>query len=280
MKHTSKFDYSITFPCYNAIEYTKKCINSMIQNGEDLGRVVAVDNGSTDGTQEYLKSLPLGKVILNKQNLGVGVALNQGVLEFQTEWTIVMDNDLVVSKGWIDNLIGSAIENNLNVISPALVEGELDYDLESFAQKAREKMGSYIRLGDNHAVCLLIHKSVWIDTGYFRATPSLLGYEDTLFFHDLKKKGIKTAISSQSWLHHFGSATQKAMKKERGLKPKDDLSVRNNHVLLCQNWFSRKLNKLKKIRFRKIMQTQEMDQFGMTVRGNRINGKFIWFGDY
>jgi hypothetical protein len=93
-----------------------------------------------------------------------------------------MDNDLVVSKGWIDNLIGSAIENNLNVISPALVEGELDYDLESFAQKAREKMGSYIRLGDNHAVCLLIHKSVWIDTGYFRATPSLLGHEDTLFF--------------------------------------------------------------------------------------------------
>lgn len=129
MKHASKFDYSITFPCYNAIEYTKKCINSMIQNGEDLGRVIAVDNGSTDGTQEYLKSLPLGKVILNKQNLGVGVALNQGVLEFQTEWTIVMDNDLVVSKGWIDNLIGSAIENNLNVISPALVEGELDYDL-------------------------------------------------------------------------------------------------------------------------------------------------------
>ena len=95
MKHASKFDYSITFPCYNAIEYTKKCINSMIQNGEDLGRVIAVDNGSTDGTQEYLKSLPLGKVILNKQNLGVGVALNQGVLEFQTEWTIVMDNDLV-----------------------------------------------------------------------------------------------------------------------------------------------------------------------------------------
>jgi len=127
----------------------------------------------------------------------------------------------------------------------------LSYDLNTFAPKAQEKMNGYIRLGDNHAVCLAIHQSVWCEVGYFRAAPALLGYEDTLFFHELKKKGIKTPITSASWLHHFGSATQKSMKKARGLQPKDDLSVRNNHVLLCQNWFSRKLDKLKKIKFRK-----------------------------
>lgn len=280
MKTTSKFDYSITFPCYNALEYTKKCIDGMIQNGEDLSRVVAVDNGSTDGTQEYLKSLPLGKVILNKQNMGVGVALNQGALEFQSEWSIVMDNDIVPSKGWIDNLISSAIANDLRVISPAMVEGELSYELNDFAPKAQKKMNGYIRLGDNHAVCLAIHQSIWHEVGYFRAAPALLGYEDTLFFYELKKKGIKTAITSEAWVHHFGSATQKAMKKARGLQPKDDLSVRNNHVLLCQNWFSRKLDKLKKIKFRKKMQQQEIDQFAMTVRGDRIDGKFIWYGEY
>lgn len=280
MESTNRFDYSITFPCYNAIEYTKKCINGMIENGEDLSRVVAVDNGSTDGTQEYLKSLPLGGVILNKKNLGVGVALNQGALVFQSEWTIVMDNDIVPSKGWIDDLIASAITNDLRVISPAMVEGDLDYDLNTFSLGAKEKMRGYIRLGDNHAVCLAIHESIWSEVGYFRATPSLLGYEDTLFFHDLKKKGIKTAITSEAWLHHFGSATQKAMKKAQGLKPKDDLSVRNNHVLLCQNWFSRKFHKLEKINFRKQKQKQEIEQFDMTVRGDRVNNKFVWYGDY
>ena len=252
----------------------------MIENGEDLSRVVAVDNGSTDGTQEYLKSLPLGGVILNKKNLGVGVALNQGALVFQSEWTIVMDNDIVPSKGWIDDLIASAITNDLRVISPAMVEGDLDYDLNTFSLGAKEKMRGYIRLGDNHAVCLAIHESIWSEVGYFRATPLLLGYEDTLFFHDLKKKGIKTAITSEAWLHHFGSATQKAMKKAQGLKPKDDLSVRNNHVLLCQNWFSRKFHKLKKINFRKQKQKQEIEQFDMTVRGDRVNNKFVWYGDY
>jgi len=252
----------------------------MIKNQEDLSRVVVVDNGSTDGTQAYLESLPLGGVILNKQNMGVGVALNQGALALQSEWTIVMDNDIVPSKGWIEDLISSAIANDLRVISPAMVEGELSYDLNAFAPEAKDKMSGYIRLGDNHAVCLAIHKSVWQEAGYFRAAPSLLGYEDTLFFHELKKKGIKTAITGEAWLHHFGSATQKAMKKARGLQPKDDLSVPNNHVLLCQNWFSRKLDKIKKIKFRKKMQQQEIDQFGMTVRGDRIDNRFIWYGEY
>jgi len=52
----------------------------MIKNGDDLSRLAIVDNGSTDGTQEYLQSLPLGGLILNKSNLGCGVAWNQGTM--------------------------------------------------------------------------------------------------------------------------------------------------------------------------------------------------------
>jgi hypothetical protein len=99
------------------------------------------------------------------------------------------------------------------------------------------------RLGSKHAVCLAIHRSVWMDVGYFQPTPKLLGYEDTLFFNELKKSNIQTSITGASWLHHFGSITQTAMKQERGLSEKDGLANRYNYKLLNQSWLERKWNK-------------------------------------
>jgi len=270
MKH--KYDYSITFACYNEVKYTKKCIDSMINNNEDLSRLVIVDNGSTDGTQEYLKSINIGKLILNKANLGCGVAWNQGALEMQSEWSIIMNNDILVSKNWINDLIGSAIDNNLRVISPAIMEGRLDRDFEQVAIDAKQKIGGYVRFGDKHAVCLAVHNSVWDEVGYFRATPSLLGYEDTLFFHDLKSKDIQTGITGSSWIYHFGSVTQSAMKREQGLSDKDSLANRNNSKLLKQNWFLRKYNKIRRQQKERRDLKHEIDAFGISVHGKQSIG--------
>ncbi len=273
---TKNIDYSITFATYNQVEYTKKCIESMSENGEDLSRLVVVDNQSTDKTREYLSSLSLGGLILNNQNLGCGTAWNQGALALQSEWTIIMNNDVIVSPNWIQNLIHSAQENNISVISPALIEGDLDYDLNSFAYDASNKMGNHLRFGGIHAVCLAVHQSVWDQVGYFRAVPKLLGYEDTLFFHELAKANIQTAITGRSWLHHFGSITQSAMKKERGMKNKEGLANRNNHQLLQQSWIRRKLDKINKRRLEKHWLRNEIDQFDMSLHGTRSNEQFTW----
>jgi len=244
----------------------------MISNKEDLSRLVIVDNGSTDGTQEYLKSINIGKLILNKANLGCGVAWNQGALEMQSEWSIIMNNDILVSKNWINDLIGSAIDNNLRVISPAIMEGRLDRDFEQVAIDAKQKIGGYVRFGDKHAVCLAVHNSVWDEVGYFRATPSLLGYEDTLFFHDLKSKDIQTGITGSSWIYHFGSVTQSAMKREQGLSDKDSLANRNNSKLLKQNWFLRKYNKIRRQQKERRDLKHEIDAFGISVHGKQSIG--------
>ena len=63
----ANFNYSVTFPCYNSVEYTKKLLESMKLIGDDLSRVVAVDNNSHDETLEYLKKAGIGKVIANKK---------------------------------------------------------------------------------------------------------------------------------------------------------------------------------------------------------------------
>jgi GT2 family glycosyltransferase len=272
----NQIDYAITFACYNQVEYTRQCVDSMVKHGVDLSRLVVVDNGSTDDTRSYLETLPLGGRIFNKANLGCGVAWNQGALALQAEWTIIMNNDVLVSHGWIENMINAAEQNGLKIVSPALIEGPLDYDFEAFAGESSTKMKNALRLGDRHAVCLAVHKSVWLEIGYFQPIPKLLGYEDTMFFHEVDKAGIAIGMTGGSWLHHYGSITQSAMKQERGLSEKDGLGYRYNYRLLQQSWLERKLKKITRIRQQKLWREQELTQFGMSMHGIRENGSFSW----
>jgi GT2 family glycosyltransferase len=269
-------DYSITFACYNQVEYTRACVESLVRHGVDLGRVVAVDNGSTDTTRDYLSSLPLGGRIFNKINLGCGVAWNQGALALQAPWTIVMNNDVLVSARWIEGLLGAAEAHGLKVVSPALIEGTDDYPVDTFLAEASGKMKNVLRANAPHAVCVAIHESVWMDIGYFASIPRLWGYEDTLFFHAARKAGIASGITGASWLHHFGSITLSAMKRERGLTGRQGLSDRRSYRLLNESWLARKLQKARRVRELRDWRVQELAQYGMTLHGVREQGAFRW----
>lgn len=147
----NKSSYAITFACHNQVDYKRQCVESMVRHGTPLDRLIVVDNASRDATREYLQSLPLGGCIYNADNPGCGVAWNQGALAMQAEWTIVMNNDVLVSANWIDNLLGAAIRHNVAVISPALIEGKLSYDFDAFANQASQSMKLAVRFGCSHA---------------------------------------------------------------------------------------------------------------------------------
>lgn len=269
-------DYAITFACHNQLEYTRQCVDSMVRHGTPLERLVVVDNGSSDGTRDYLQTLPLGARIFNAANLGCGVAWNQGALALQAEWTVIMNNDVVVSAHWIENLIGTARDKGLSIISPALVEGPLDYDFEAFAPDASTSMKNALRVGGRHAVCLAVRKSVWLEVGYFPPVPKLLGYEDTLFFHEADKARIPVGMTGASWIHHYGSMTQSALKQERGIARNAGLGDRRNYRLLNQSWLERKLKKLSRLRQLKTWRDQELGAYGMSMHGLREHGRFVW----
>jgi len=272
----NKQKYAITFACYNALEYTQQCIESMLRCGTPLDRVVIVDNGSTDGTREYIAQLGPVHKIYNQDNYACGVAWNQGALALQAEWTIVMNNDVLVSPQWVESLIGCAETRGLKVISPALIEGELDYDFEKFSAAASSKMADVCRAGGRHAVCLAVHHSVWMDVGYFRAAPRLLGYGDTLFFNELEKASVPVGITGASWLHHYGSVTQTLMKQERGLTNSQGLGYRYNYRLLQQSWLERKWSKWQRKQQQRQWIADEMARYGMTLHGLREGADFKW----
>jgi hypothetical protein len=115
-----------------------------------------------------------------------------------------------------------------------------------------------------------------MDIGYFQPVPKLLGYEDTMFFHEAKKTNLKMAMTGASWLHHYGSITQTAMKLERGLKENQNLPYRYNYRLLNQSWLERKMAKIKRKRQERVWRDGEVENFGISMHGIRENGSFRW----
>jgi GT2 family glycosyltransferase len=270
------YDYAITFACYNSVHYTKTLVNSLLRVGTPLERVVVVDNGSTDATRDYLLTLNLGGRIYNKSNQACGVAWNQGILHLQAEWSVVMNNDVIVPPQWIEKMIQTAIDHNLKVISPALMEGELDYDFDAFSAASGKAMKDAFRHQTQHEVCIGIHRSVFQDIGYFRANPKLLGFEDTIFFHELAKSPFLRAINGAVWLHHFGSITQNEMKQSMGKSEKEVLVEVNDRQLLQQGWLERKLAKMRAKKQSRAWREAELQQYGMTLHGERVDHHSVW----
>ncbi len=269
-------DYSVTFACYNSVEYTKKCIASLIESNTPLDKIVVVDNASTDTTREFLEKISLGARIYNKENLACGAAWNQGILHLQSEWTVVMNNDILVTPNWINDLIDSAITNNLKIVSPARIDGEADYDVQPTLKEFKKRMHNVIRTPYEDAVCMCIHKSVFFEIGYFRANPKLLGFEDAIFFNEIRKSRVKTGLSGDSWIHHFGSVTQKDMKKKLGIQDDKVLIKHKDRKLLNQTWLERKLVKYNLRKAQKESRENEFNKYGMTLLADRFAGQFNW----
>lgn len=269
--------HTITFACYNQLDYTKKFIASLDREEVNFSRIVAVDNGSTDGTREWLGQQGFGAVVLNERNLGCGAAWNQGALAIQSKWTVVMNNDVICAKGWLRNLLAAAEANQLHVASPAMVEGELNYDFDAWSAEAQAKMTGYVREGAPHAVCMAIRDDVWNEIGYFMPVPKLLGYEDAIFFQRVLEAGLKTGTCADSWLHHYGMTTQKALKLEMKLDQNDSLGNRNlMRLYMAQSWVARKLARLKRQRLLQSASKYEANSFARTVHVIRNQDVFEW----
>jgi len=270
------FNYTVTFATLNCLDYTKKCVDSLLASGVDASRIVAVDNASSDGTPEYLKKRGLGAAIFNRQNLSCGAAWNQGILAQQSEWTIVMNNDIVVAPGFAHRLIEFATTNQLQLVSPARIDGTADYNFPQFAEQAQHTTANAVRRGSSNAICMCIHWSLFNKIGFFRANPTLLGFEDGLFYNEVRKHNIANATTGSVWIHHFGSVTQEHMKMVLGIQSQNALIKVNDKKLYNQSWLERKFYRYHLKRSHQVWREHELRCFGMTLHGTRENNAFVW----
>jgi hypothetical protein len=123
---------------------------------------------------------------------------------------------------------------------------------------------------------MCIHWSLFNQIGFFRANPSLLGFEDGLFYNEVRKHGISHATTGSVWIHHFGSATQDHMKMVLGIHRNELLVKVNDRKLYSQSWLQRKLYRHTLKRSHLKWRTQELLDYGMTLHGTRDKNAFVW----
>ena len=98
---------TVVIPSYNGIKYLADCLDSLQKQESDAPpfKVLVVDNGSTDGSVEYLKNrLQDEECIFLEENTGFCHAVNVGIHASDTPYVILLNNDTKVKTGFIKRL--------------------------------------------------------------------------------------------------------------------------------------------------------------------------------
>jgi GT2 family glycosyltransferase/protein-L-isoaspartate O-methyltransferase len=102
---------SIVIPTYGKFEYTKNCIKSIQTFGCNYTyEVIVIEDRSGDESMELFRSVPNLHYKLNSENLGFLRSCNQALELAKGEFLVLLNNDTVVTEGWLDKLIEVFIE--------------------------------------------------------------------------------------------------------------------------------------------------------------------------
>src|SRR6202011_2289694 len=85
---------TVGIPVFNAMPYLPEALESILRQGYTDFTILAINDGSTDGSLEYLQSIPDPRLrILNQQNQGLTSTLNRMLFEVKTPWLVRFDSD-------------------------------------------------------------------------------------------------------------------------------------------------------------------------------------------
>jgi N-acetylglucosaminyl-diphospho-decaprenol L-rhamnosyltransferase len=264
---------AIVIPVFNQLHYTRQCLDSLNRAGVTDGQIIIINNASTDGTAEFLAARPQIRTINNAENRGCGFAWTQGSKLSDQIWTIVMNNDVLVPPGCIEGLISFAEENRCDLVSPAMCEGEVDYDFATHAADFMRRLKNARRGSIALGVCFMVHRRVFESIGYFDSDPKLGGYEDDEYFRRARGAGFRLAITGRAFLHHFGSITQKSIQagdsqKRKGLGDREYYRRKTG-----QTWPKRKIHQIKQAVRGAWWKRSEQMRFGCTLWEKRVDGR-------
>jgi N-acetylglucosaminyl-diphospho-decaprenol L-rhamnosyltransferase len=262
--------YTVVIPVLDQLPYTQQCVHSLLEHGTPAEAILVIDNGSSDATPAWLAAQPSLRSLRNAVNLGCGGAWTQGALAGDSDWVVLLNNDVIVSADAMTAMLDGADRHALDVVSPALAEGALDYDFEAHAAAFVAEMAGTLRRGWFHGVCFAVRRRVFETIGFPDTDRRLGGREDVEFLVRCQRNGVPVGTVGDALLHHFGSITQKAIKLETG---RSDLGDRDYfYARLGMGWWARKRFKAERSRLARRWVAAERAGHGYAMHMLREDG--------
>ncbi len=211
---------SILILAYNNLALTQLCLRSIYCNTTYSNfEVIVVDNGSTDGTPDWLmkyaKVHPNLKLILNNENRGFAGGNNQAAREANGEYLIFLNNDTVVTQGWVERLLEHIqYVPEVGLVGPVTnaIANEaripVDYtspeEMEVFADElARRMKGRSFDIRMLAFYCVMARKTQYESLGGLDERYSVGMFEDDDIAVRYHQEGLRVVCVEHAFIHHF-----------------------------------------------------------------------------
>lgn len=215
---------SIVILTFNQIRFTQECVASIQACTPEPHEIIFVDNGSTDGTVEWLKEqlqVNAGyRLIDNGTNFGFAKGCNQGIKTAQGEFILLLNNDVVVTSEWLGGMLECLRrQQNAGIIGPMTnnISGiqrvkRIGYDdmsgLNSYASYFRQT-NRYRRIENRRIVgfCMLFRHELADRIGLLDESFGSGNFEDDDYCLRAELAGYRNLIAGDVFIHHYGSQT-------------------------------------------------------------------------
>ncbi len=211
---------SIILLTFNNLKYTKACLYSILAYSDtcDL-ELVIVDNNSSDGTPEFLGNFAEEhknvKLTLNKTNKGFSGGCNQGIKKATGEYIIFLNNDTIVTPGWVEKLILPLKDKKVGLVGPLTNfmwnHQEIDIFYRSLGAMLKKssvvtnRNKGKVREADDIAFfCVAARTELIRKIGELDERFGIGMFEDDDYCLRVVKSGYKIVVAKDVFVHHFG----------------------------------------------------------------------------
>ncbi|MGC2064150.1 MAG: glycosyltransferase family 2 protein [Thermodesulfovibrionales bacterium] len=214
---------SVIIANLNGEQYLPDCLQALSEQTFRDFEVIVVDNGSTDGSLEFLrKNYPSVRVIALEKNTGFAGGNNRGFEASSAEFVATLNNDTIADRGWLEALYGAAeADRTIGMVASKIFLGREGGEIDSAGMllypdgmsrqrgHGEEDNGQFdgIREVLFPSACAALYRHEMLkETGYF--DEDFFSYcEDTDLGLRGRLAGWKAVLAPQATVRHLYSRT-------------------------------------------------------------------------